>query len=974
MDLGSTDDVLATLENFQKNYLKEQTDEQLKRIREVQNEVEEYKKDLRASKTTKSPSQQKKALDKILKKASQVSSKDIVEYDININLVNEDVDLSKTFNVERSGKGTLFIKQGKTKVELTREGNTFSEKITVNKPKPKNKPKNKKKGSKSPQQVVQQSFSFSKDRLTSQLNEEISKQQKLIVKDQDIKEVVAKIKGFKVKKDVYKYAIQIIAIKKTNLVAHLNGKQPNNTVTFFVDKLEEILQDSFSEETSKELNIQAQRAQQLIDNFKSKLGSLKDISESEKVFMGDVAIIVRETILSASKISSSVLKKASSLLSSSTLRNVVMGASGFNPIVGALYDMVEGGVNKLKDKLAEATDKNSIDKDLDDIFNFDDNERKREIQQRNNEINKINRQLKGDGGFGFKDDFDDFSSPMGGGFDNDVASSMFGDDFMDSFDNEPVVSSLEDLKNSQKEEIDILREIAGNVKENTESTDNIYDQNKEWKKDEILQMSRDRIKDENSTFDKVFSSEKSPVNEVKDNFLSKILTGGIGTLTGSFLTDMLGASFITKIIGMIIPTLSAVAIPLLVTAVGAYLTKTLVWDKKAEHAEKYGSTETSAFLADILTPLRVLANAFSFNAFGSAKDVAQKLDKTHELIRGGLDILFSKDGDSYQDRKLKRLQQDLDKENEKLTYAEEYYKANNYKETDKVGNDTLLGQRLKVAQLKKKVGNTNNDLYAMNNTKDKVRTVAKATGIKLSDSLIPSAMASVPKRNTISSSLPSNGLTSTIKDNDYKNLTPELRAQIERIANEEGVDPDLAIELIRQESSFKEGALGPMTKYGKAVGRTQLLESTAKEMGLDPYDPEQNLRGGMRYLKKQLEKYGNEEQALSAYNSGPGNTDKAIKKGHKISQYEETRDYVAKITSRVEQRRDARETKLANAGKEKNTQLAMNGSGTTIINAPSNNVASGGGSTRSGTQLQSRNTESAYVNLQNSMYRGTPMG
>jgi len=75
----------------------------------------------------------------------------------------------------------------------------------------------------------------------------------------------------------------------------------------------------------------------------------------------------------------------------------------------------------------------------------------------------------------------------------------------------------------------------------------------------------------------------------------------------------------------------------------------------------------------------------------------------------------------------------------------------------------------------------------------------------------------------------------------------------------------------------------------------QLMPGTAAELGVtDPYDPDQNIRGGVTYLKSLLLKYShNEELALAAYNAGPA----AVQKYGKVPPYRETRDYIARIKS-----------------------------------------------------------------------------
>ena len=115
----------------------------------------------------------------------------------------------------------------------------------------------------------------------------------------------------------------------------------------------------------------------------------------------------------------------------------------------------------------------------------------------------------------------------------------------------------------------------------------------------------------------------------------------------------------------------------------------------------------------------------------------------------------------------------------------------------------------------------------------------------------------------------------------------DYRAIATQIAQQEGVPVDLFMRMIGQESAWQPGAVSPKG----ASGLAQLMPGTARELGVDPNDPIQNMTGGARYLRQQLDTFGRPDLALAAYNAGPG----AVKKYGGIPPYQETQDYVRKI-------------------------------------------------------------------------------
>lgn len=124
-------------------------------------------------------------------------------------------------------------------------------------------------------------------------------------------------------------------------------------------------------------------------------------------------------------------------------------------------------------------------------------------------------------------------------------------------------------------------------------------------------------------------------------------------------------------------------------------------------------------------------------------------------------------------------------------------------------------------------------------------------------------------------------------------ITPRSAAfddYIEVHSAHQGVPPELVRAVIQVESAFNPHAVSPKG----AMGLMQLMPATARELGVEnPFVPEDNIRGGVAYLRQLLDRYDrNVELALAAYNAGPG----SVERYGSVPPYRETQAYVKKVT------------------------------------------------------------------------------
>ena len=113
---------------------------------------------------------------------------------------------------------------------------------------------------------------------------------------------------------------------------------------------------------------------------------------------------------------------------------------------------------------------------------------------------------------------------------------------------------------------------------------------------------------------------------------------------------------------------------------------------------------------------------------------------------------------------------------------------------------------------------------------------------------------------------------------------------IEKAARSHGVRPELVRAVIVAESAFNPNAV---SNRG-AVGLMQLRPATARRYGVaNAFDPEQNIKAGVHYLRDLMKRYGNNlELTLAAYNAGE---DAVERYGHSIPPFAETRHYVPTV-------------------------------------------------------------------------------
>lgn len=153
-----------------------------------------------------------------------------------------------------------------------------------------------------------------------------------------------------------------------------------------------------------------------------------------------------------------------------------------------------------------------------------------------------------------------------------------------------------------------------------------------------------------------------------------------------------------------------------------------------------------------------------------------------------------------------------------------------------------------------------------------------------------------------------------VKANQHSVST--VKESIVKQSLELGIDPALALSIAKSESGFRHEA----RSRGGAVGVFQLMPSTAKRLGVNPYYLSGNIKGGLMYYKKMYSLFGSTELALAAYNAGP----KIVKQYNKVPPFRETKRFVSTIMNEYNYQKtnpDPAITKLKNSKNNKSNNI-----------------------------------------------------
>ena len=200
--------------------------------------------------------------------------------------------------------------------------------------------------------------------------------------------------------------------------------------------------------------------------------------------------------------------------------------------------------------------------------------------------------------------------------------------------------------------------------------------------------------------------------------------------------------------------------------------------------------------------------------------------------------------------------------------------------------------------------NMKSDENQESNDENSYSYTSSGSGQRLDD--IPLVIRTVPMQTgelvLESSNIVNNNVDNSLSVYSEENSSvdmDEIYSAVDKYSSQYGVDKNLVLAIIKQESNFDPNAVSS----AGAKGLMQLMDFNSEAYGVEnPYDIEENINAGVKHIKSYLDMYnGNVEMALMAYNAGPGTVSRrgVTSPSDLYKMPEETQNYVPKIMSQL---------------------------------------------------------------------------